>query len=68
MVDQARIMAVALANTRAARKESYLIHLPHRFSSASKAQLRRSDVDSDLLFDSASVDKSSAVGDFGFAH
>ncbi|MPC12058.1 hypothetical protein E2C01_004734 [Portunus trituberculatus] len=58
-VDQVRIMAFALANTRAARRESYLSHL-HRFSSASKAQLCHSDVDSDLLFNLASMEK--AIG------
>ncbi|MPC26255.1 hypothetical protein E2C01_019391 [Portunus trituberculatus] len=57
MVDKARIMAFTLARTRAVRKESYLLHLPHCFSSASKTQLQCSDVDSDLLFDSASVEK-----------
>ncbi|MPC85941.1 hypothetical protein E2C01_080747 [Portunus trituberculatus] len=44
MVDQTKIMAFALANTRVAWKESYLSHLPHRFSSASKVWLCRSDV------------------------
>ncbi|MPC61683.1 hypothetical protein E2C01_055758 [Portunus trituberculatus] len=65
IVDQARITAFALANTRVARRESYLSHLPHQFSLACKAQLCLSDVDSDLLFKSTSVEK--AIG-FGFAH
>ncbi|MPC61289.1 hypothetical protein E2C01_055358 [Portunus trituberculatus] len=60
MVDQARITTFALSNTRAVRWESYVSHLPHRFSSASKSQLCCSDVDSDLLFNSASVEK--AIG------
>ena len=60
MVDQAWVTAFVIANTRAARRESYLSHLPHRFTSASKAQLRRLDMDSDLLFDVDSVDK--AIG------
>ena len=41
---------------RATRRESYLSHLPHRFTSVSKAQLHQSDVDSDLLLDSDNVD------------
>ena len=57
MVDQARVTAFAIANMRGARRESYLSHLPHRFTSGSKAQLRRSDMDSDLLFDVDSIDK-----------
>ena len=57
MMDQSRLTAVTLANTRAARREAYLSHLPHRFNAVSRAQLRRSPVDSELLFDAASVDK-----------
>ncbi|MPC48387.1 hypothetical protein E2C01_042158 [Portunus trituberculatus] len=51
MANQARIMA---------RRESYLSHLPNQFSSASKAHLCHLDMDSDLLFDLASVEK--AIG------
>ena len=57
MMDQSRLTAVTLANARAARREVYITHLPHRFSAVSRAQLRRSPVDSELLFDTASVDK-----------
>ncbi|MPC56133.1 hypothetical protein E2C01_050086 [Portunus trituberculatus] len=57
MVDQARITVFALANTRAVRRESYLSHLPHWFSLASKAQLRHSDMDLDLLLNSVIVEK-----------
>ena len=60
IVDQARVTAFAVTNTRAGRRESYLSHLPHHFTSASKAQLHRSDMDSDLLFNVDSIDK--AVG------
>ncbi|MPC51682.1 hypothetical protein E2C01_045534 [Portunus trituberculatus] len=56
-VDQAGITVFALTNTRAVWRESYLSHLPHQFSSVSKAQLHHSDVDSDLLFNLASVEK-----------
>ena len=42
------------------RRESCLSYLPHHFTSALKAQLHRSDVDSDLLFDVDSIDK--AIG------
>ncbi|MPC32053.1 hypothetical protein E2C01_025356 [Portunus trituberculatus] len=55
-VDQARITAFALANTRAVRRESYHSHLPYQFSSVSKAQPHHSNMDSDLLFDLASVE------------
>ena len=57
MLDQARTTAYTIANTRVARRESYLSHLPHRFSSISKAHLRRSDADSGHLFDDVQVDK-----------
>ena len=60
MVEQARVTAFAITNIRAAIRESYLSHLPHRFTSASKALLRWLDMDSDLLFDVDSVDK--AIG------
>ena len=55
MVGQARFTAFALANTRAVRKEAFLTH---HFTSVLKAQLCRSDMDSDLLLDSNSMDKS----------
>ncbi|MPC50375.1 hypothetical protein E2C01_044203 [Portunus trituberculatus] len=60
VMDQARIMAFALANTRVVRRESYLSHLQHWFISVSKPQLCHSDMDSDLLFNSANVEK--AIG------
>ncbi|MPC55644.1 hypothetical protein E2C01_049587 [Portunus trituberculatus] len=60
LMNQVKITAFALANTRAARKESYFLHLPHCFSSVSKAQLRHIGMDLDLLSDSADVDK--AIG------
>ena len=60
MVDHARVTAFALVNTRAMRRESYLSHLPHLFTSALKAQLQQSGVDSDLLFNVDSIDK--AIG------
>ncbi|MPC56842.1 hypothetical protein E2C01_050808 [Portunus trituberculatus] len=46
--------------TQAWQGGSPISYIPHRFSSTSKAQLRCSDVDSDLLFDLASVEK--AIG------
>ena len=62
MVDQARITAFAHSNMRVARRESYLSHLPYRFTSASKAQLHQLDVDSDFLFDSDNKDKAIGQG------
>ena len=54
-MDQAQLTAFSIVNTRAARRESFLSHLPFRFSSVSKAHLSRSDADADLLFDSLHV-------------
>ena len=51
MNDQMRTTVFSLANTKHARRESYLGLLPKSFSAAAKAQLRRSIIDSDLLFD-----------------
>ena len=51
MNDQLRVTAFSLANTRLARRESYLALLPKNFNEVSKAQLRRSVIDSDLLFE-----------------
>ena len=60
MVDQARVTAFTLANMWAARRESYLSHFPHRFTSSLKVQLYQLDMDSDLLFNMDSMDK--AIG------
>ena len=60
MLDQARLTDLAIANTRAARKESFLSRLPPRFSSTSKTNLHGSVMDSEFLFEDSRVDKAIA--------
>ena len=55
MVDQASGSAIALANLKALRRESFLRYLPSSFSAASKRDLRKSSLDSGYLFDQARV-------------
>ena len=61
MLDQARLTAVAIANTRAARRESFLSCLPPRFSSISKANLRGSVMDSRVDKAIAQAEKAASV-------
>ena len=51
LVDQAKESAVALANIKALRRESYLRYLPASFTTSTKMDLRKSALDSGLLFD-----------------
>ena len=51
MLDQARLTAATIVNTRAARKESFLFCLPPSFSSTSKANLHGSVMDSEFLLE-----------------
>lgn len=51
LVHQAQESAVELANVKALRRESYLRYLPASFTTATKVDLRKSSLDSGLLFD-----------------
>lgn len=55
LMHQIQLTSFAIANTRAIRRESCLSQLQSHFSSTARAQLRRSDVDSELLFETARV-------------
>ena len=63
MVDMAKDSAFALANIKAMRRESILSHLPPAYKIPSKVDLRKSSIDSGLLFDEDKVKEAVKMAD-----
>ena len=63
MVDMAKDSAFALANVKAMRRESILSHLPPAYKTPSKVDLRKSSIDSSLLFDEDKVKEALKMAD-----
>ena len=63
MVDTAKDSAFALTNVKAKKQEAILSHLPPVFKSATKVDLRKSAINSALLFDEDRVTEALQVAD-----
>ena len=63
MVDMAKDSAFVLANVKAMRRESVLACLPSSYKTTSKVNLRKSSLDSALLFDDHKVQEAMKLAD-----